>query len=79
MSQYGQVTNKVIITVASDASFFNPVALMSNYSLLIKIKVDFLSGLFLLFFFYIDDIITDYLERAVHVSVRLQYRQLAEP
>jgi hypothetical protein len=79
MSQYGQVTNKVIITVGSDTSFFNPVALMSNYSLLIKIKVDFLSGLFLLFSFYIDDIITDYLELIVHVSERLQYRQLAEP
>jgi hypothetical protein len=52
---------------------------MSNYSLLIKIKVDFLSGLFLLFSFYIDDIITDYLELTVHVSERLQYRQLAEP
>jgi hypothetical protein len=41
MSQYGQAANKVIITVGSDTSFFNPVALMSNYSLLIKIKVDF--------------------------------------
>jgi hypothetical protein len=35
--------------------------------------------IFSFLFFYIDDIITDYLEQALHASVRLQYHQLAKP